>query len=186
MALNVIIIIYWTAEGQRPAQEGQAHIRKCGREMIKLQMRMFPAGGEHYRLRGANSRDAQQRRRKERKAAVYECATCVRKVNPAGLLRLQSVSSSPFQPGVKAQRGDQSQSRPHFHHPLRERRGLSSITCLHILHPEQLSRSSEWPLADSGTPGSSISVPSAPFATATTSGRALTHLHLSHIFTASQ
>lgn len=33
----------------------------------------------------------------------------------------------------------------------------------HILHPEQLSRSSEWPLADSGAPGSSISVPSAPF-----------------------
>lgn len=42
-----------------------------------------PSGGEFYRLRGANSRDA-QRRRKERKAAVYERATCVRKVNPAG------------------------------------------------------------------------------------------------------
>lgn len=45
MALNVIIIIYWTAEGQRLEQEGQAHIHKCGGEMIKLQMRMFPAGG---------------------------------------------------------------------------------------------------------------------------------------------
>lgn len=98
-------------ECQRVCQrKTAAHSHKCGREMIKLLMRPYQQG-DFYRGRGANSRNVQQRKRKERKAAVYSLATCVQMVNRARLHLLESVSLSPSQPCVKAQKGDQNQSR---------------------------------------------------------------------------
>lgn len=52
-----------------------AHSPKCGREMIRLLMRLQQQGA-FYKVRGANSRNVQQPKRKEGKAAVYSRATC--------------------------------------------------------------------------------------------------------------
>lgn len=102
MALNAIFIISWARRGQSLAwRDGQrerqtnraAHSHRCGAETIIL-MRLCQQGA-FYRARGANSRNVQQQRKKERKSSclphmygkqlVRECQrsiSCLRGLRP--------------------------------------------------------------------------------------------------------
>lgn len=76
MALNAIIIISWARRGQSLAwRDGQrerqtnraAHGHRCGAETIILMS--LCRQGAFYRARGANTRNVQQQRKKERKSS---------------------------------------------------------------------------------------------------------------------
>lgn len=74
MALNAIIIIYWTRKGQRLTWNNslrQTHSHQGGREIIILLVRVHQQGAFH-RAGEANSRNVQQWRKKKRESAAVK------------------------------------------------------------------------------------------------------------------